>query len=71
MEREEADEWAQTRGMLFMEASAKTKVGIEQVFQEIVHKILENPILLQNTMPQKPKVNLNEGSKSSSEGGCC
>jgi len=71
VEREEADEWAQTRGMLFMEASAKTKVGIEQVFQEIVHKILENPILLQNTMPQKPKVNLNEGSKPSQDGGCC
>ena len=39
MQREEADEWAQTRGMLFMEASAKTKAGIEQVFQEIVEKV--------------------------------
>jgi Ras-related protein Rab-18 len=37
--RETADEWAKTRGMLFLEASAKTKEGIAQVFNEVVQKV--------------------------------
>ena len=37
--REQADEWARSRGMLFMEASAKTKEGISQVFNEVVQKV--------------------------------
>ena len=37
--REMADEWAKSRGMLFMEASAKTKEGIAQVFNEVVQKV--------------------------------
>ena len=51
--RDTADEWARTRGMLFMEASAKTKEGIAQVFNEVVQKILDNPTLLSNTRPAK------------------
>lgn len=69
--REEAEEWARSRGMLFMEASARTRVGIEQVFSEVVQKILENPVLLQNTIPAKPRVALNEAKKDESSGGCC
>ena len=34
--RDTADEWARSRGMLFMESSAKTKEGISQVFNEVV-----------------------------------
>jgi hypothetical protein len=37
--REDAGEWAKSRGMLFMEASAKTKEGIAQVFNEVVQKV--------------------------------
>ena len=37
--RETASEWARSRGMLFMEASAKTKEGIAQVFNEVVQKV--------------------------------
>jgi Ras-related protein Rab-18 len=37
--REDADDWARSRGMLFMEASAKTKDGISQVFNEVVQKV--------------------------------
>lgn len=37
--RAQAEEWAQHRGMLFMEASAKTTQGVAQVFTEIVHKV--------------------------------
>lgn len=39
VKREDAGDWAQTRGMLFMEASAKTKEGISQVFNEVVQKV--------------------------------
>ena len=35
--------------MLFIETSAKTNDGITQVFDEVVQKILENPILLSST----------------------
>lgn len=38
-----------------MEASAKTKEGINVVFDEVVQKILENPTLLSNTRPQVNK----------------
>lgn len=38
--REDADDWARSRGMLFMEASAKTKDGISQVFNEVVQKVI-------------------------------
>ena len=43
--------WARGKGMLFIEASAKTNVGIAQVFDEVVQKILENPILLTQSAP--------------------
>lgn len=71
--RQQADEWARSRGMLFMEASAKTKEGINVVFDEVVQKILENPTLLSNTRPQKSpsKVNMNAANAKSSGGGCC
>ena len=35
VERERADAWARSHGMLFLEASAKTKMGIRQVFMEV------------------------------------
>lgn len=39
--RETADEWARSRGMLFLEASAKAREGINQVFNEVVQKVSE------------------------------
>lgn len=73
VQREVADDWARSRGMLFMEASAKTKEGISQVFNEVVQKILENPTLLSNTRPAKPgsKANVTSPSQNNSKGGCC
>ncbi len=71
--RETADEWARQRGMLFMEASAKTKEGIAQVFNEVVQKILENPTLLSNTRPAKPGRSMADRSNAgqSAKSGCC
>ena len=39
MARADADEWARSKGMIFIECSAKTKKGIEEVFQEVVEKV--------------------------------
>lgn len=72
--RDDANEWARSRAMLFMEASAKTKEGIAQVFNEVVQKILENPSLLSNTRPAKPGRTQLDGKNTaggSSGGGCC
>lgn len=55
VERYEAEEWARKQGMLFLEASAKTRTGVQESFMEVVHKILEDPDLLLNTVPGKPK----------------
>ena len=73
VQRQVAEDWAKSRAMLFMEASAKTKEGIAQVFNEVVQKILENPTLLSNTRPAKPGNRNSIGSQpaSSSKGGCC
>ena len=74
VQRETADDWARQRGMLFMEASAKTKEGIAQVFNEVVQKILENPTLLSNTRPAKPgknNVTVSSSGTSGSKSGCC
>mmetsp|Transcript_910 Transcript_910/g.1453 ORF Transcript_910/g.1453 Transcript_910/m.1453 type:complete len:209 (-) Transcript_910:532-1158(-) len=48
--RKEGEAWARQRGMLFIETSAKTKLGIQQVFQELIQKILDSPALLHNTV---------------------
>mmetsp|Transcript_15326 Transcript_15326/g.32447 ORF Transcript_15326/g.32447 Transcript_15326/m.32447 type:complete len:242 (+) Transcript_15326:235-960(+) len=67
VDRAEAEEWARNQGMLFLEASAKTRTGVQESFMEVVHKILEDPDLLLNTVPGKPKgggggsVNLSKG----------
>ena len=72
VERELAEEWARSKGMIFLETSAKTNVGIKQAFQEVVEKILENPLLLTNTAPGKPKgVGLNSANDDKPQGGCC
>lgn len=76
VEREFANEWARSRGMLFLEASAKTKDGIAQVFSELVMKILGTPDILFSTRPvrrsviESPTKSSSNGSGGSS-GGCC
>jgi len=37
---EEGAAFARSRGMIFIETSAKTKVGIQQTFEELVQKVL-------------------------------
>ena len=74
VDRAQANEWAKQKGMLFLEASAKTKEGISQVFKEVVEKVLENPALLTNTRPAKPRgqnLTLNSSGGKGESSGCC
>jgi len=47
--REEAAKFAKAKSMLFIECSAKTKLGIQQAFEELVQKILDTPVLCQSS----------------------
>lgn len=42
---EDGEAWARAKGMLFLEASAKTKQGIEQVFEEVAYKVTSKHLL--------------------------
>ena len=60
--------------MLFIEASAKTRQGIKQAFEEVVQKILDKPSLLVNTAPLGAKSNnarLDQGQGNRQNPGCC
>ena len=76
--RDQAEEWARANGMLFLECSAKTKVGIQEVFEEVVQKILDNPVLLAHTAPIGARKALKvedagraDGGGEAGAGGCC
>jgi Ras-related protein Rab-18 len=70
--RKEGEAWAKQRGMLFIEASAKTDVGIQQVFDEVVNKVLENPVLLHNTVPKGAKLlDSTKAAGDGQQGTCC
>src|SRR6185312_15142729 len=51
--REEGVALARRYNTLFIECSAKTKTGIQQAFEELVHKILETPSLMSSAGPKK------------------
>uniref|UniRef100_A0A0D9WMK1 Uncharacterized protein n=1 Tax=Leersia perrieri TaxID=77586 RepID=A0A0D9WMK1_9ORYZ len=71
--KKEGIEFAREYGCLFLECSAKTKVNVEQCFEELVLKILDTPSLLadassgakKNIFKQKPP----EADAAAS--GCC
>jgi len=70
--RDTAESWARAKGMLFLETSAKDNVGVEAAFDEVVHKILDNPILLAATTPgTKKRLDLNAADADSGPKGCC
>jgi Ras-related protein Rab-18 len=50
--RKDGEQWARSKGMLYLECSAKTSAGISQVFDEVVEKVLQNDKLLAGTRPR-------------------
>eukprot|EP01083_Nonionella_stella_P075665 205778_1 len=47
----EGRDFARRNNLLFIETSAKTKLGVQQAFEELVLKILQEPSLLENEAP--------------------
>ncbi|XP_042961387.1 ras-related protein RABC1-like isoform X2 [Carya illinoinensis] len=72
--KKEGIDFAREYGCLFLECSAKTRVNVEQCFEELVLKILETPSLLavgsagvkRNIFKQKPPP-----PDGAATGGCC
>jgi Ras-related protein Rab-18 len=54
--REEGAAFARDRGMLFFECSAKSRLGIQQAFEEMLAKIYETPSLRDDASQLKPRI---------------
>eukprot|EP01099_Mayorella_cantabrigiensis_P000093 TRINITY_DN103_c0_g1_i3.p1 TRINITY_DN103_c0_g1~~TRINITY_DN103_c0_g1_i3.p1 ORF type:complete len:116 (-),score=32.81 TRINITY_DN103_c0_g1_i3:320-667(-) len=54
---QEGIDFARSKSMVYIEASAKTKAGIQQTFEELVQKILDTPSLYSHSQP-KPKTTI-------------
>lgn len=56
--------------MLYIETSAKENIGINQVFEELVSKILENPVIMESLGFSTSTVKLSSTTEVAEEGGC-
>uniref|UniRef100_A0A673G748 Ras-related protein Rab-18-B-like n=1 Tax=Sinocyclocheilus rhinocerous TaxID=307959 RepID=A0A673G748_9TELE len=68
LEREEGLKFARKHSMLFIEASAKTRDGVQCAFEELVEKILQTPGLWESVHKTRG-VALSELSETG-QGGC-
>jgi len=67
--RDEGLKFARKHSMLFIEASAKTKDGVQLAFEELVEKIIQTPGLWEQEDGAQRKLNL-QSSDGSAAGGC-
>eukprot|EP00002_Diphylleia_rotans_P039620 TRINITY_DN9224_c0_g1_i1.p1 TRINITY_DN9224_c0_g1~~TRINITY_DN9224_c0_g1_i1.p1 ORF type:complete len:206 (+),score=43.34 TRINITY_DN9224_c0_g1_i1:43-660(+) len=61
--------YARSNNMIFMECSAKTRVGVQQAFEELVTKILDSPTLTERPV-QPSGASANISSPPANQGGC-
>ena len=66
--RKEGEAWAHEHSMLFVESSAKTRAGIQQVFLETIMQILDNSALVQSAAGGQSTVLGASSSASNSKG---
>ncbi|UJR25314.1 hypothetical protein I4U23_006665 [Adineta vaga] len=72
--RDEGARFARKHSMLFIEASARTREGVQIAFEELVQKIIQTPTLWQNEQKSKENTinpNDNDNSDESSQGCTC
>ena len=69
VKKAKAQMWAEDKGMLFLQSSAKTTEGITNVFEEVCKKIVESPDLLMRMAEARKTSQINV--KSANKGGCC
>ncbi|KAJ1738624.1 Ras- protein Rab-18 [Coemansia sp. RSA 989] len=68
--RKEGAEYARKHQTLFLECSAKTKIGVQQAVEELVNKIVDTPALWRKPSPNRGKVTVNDSVPSGLGSGC-
>ncbi|XP_041959494.1 ras-related protein Rab-18-B [Alosa sapidissima] len=69
VDRNEGLKFARKHSMLFIEASAKTRDGVQCAFEELVEKILQTPGLWESSV-QKQGVRLTDQNQAAGGGSC-
>ncbi|KAK4767183.1 hypothetical protein SAY87_023581 [Trapa incisa] len=70
--KKEGIDFARQYGCLFLECSAKTRVNVEQCFEELILKILETPSLLaEGSVGVKKNIFKQKPTESDATSSCC
>lgn len=56
--------------MLYIETSAKENIGVNQVFEELVTKVLESPVLMESLGFKATAATINLSEKEEAAQGC-
>lgn len=67
---EEAELLAKSKGMIYIETSAKTKKGISETFEEMIHKIVDSDSLLETAKMGRVSSVTVDSKRKKEEGAC-
>ncbi|KAI9297676.1 ras-domain-containing protein [Neoconidiobolus thromboides FSU 785] len=67
---EQGEEYAKSKNSLFIECSAKTKLGVQQAVEELVRKIIDTPSLYQKKKENNLKLNQNNNESIETNNSC-